>query len=281
MPGSRLGRVTAAVAAGFLACLAAWGPAGAQSGVDLPALLMNTDIAPTRLTVDDPVYETRKTYEGYALRDVLKVAFPDLDAHIAANAELVMRARDGYAPTMPLSRALSKPGLIAFRDLSRPQASPFADVRQGAKMVNPAPYYLVWGDVAADDKGFPWPYQLVELELKGYRDQYGASLPEVEGEDRPRAMKGFHLFREHCMQCHAVNRIGGTVGPELNVPKSVTEYWKAEALPGFIRKASDYRFRSTMPDMTHLGAGKVDDILFYLRVKAREKVCDADRPCTP
>lgn len=277
MSGSRFGAAVAAL----LVALHLAASVRAETKVDLPALLKDTTITPTRLTVDDPVYETRKTYEGYALRDVLRAAFPDLDAHVAANAELVMRARDGYAPTMPLSRALSRPGLIAYRDVSRPEASPFADVRQGAKMVNPAPYYLVWGEVAADEKGFPWPYQLVELQLTGYREQYGASLPEVDGADRERAMRGFHLFREHCMQCHAVNKVGGTVGPELNVPKSVTEYWKAEALPGFIRKASDYRFRSTMPDMTHLDTAAVDDILFYLHVKAREKVCDAARPCAP
>jgi cytochrome c2 len=34
----------------------------------------------------------------------------------------------------------------------------------------------------------------------------------------------YELFKKN-VTCHAINKIGGNMGPELNYPKSVTEYW--------------------------------------------------------
>ena len=68
--------------------------------------------------VDDPVYKRKQRYQGFWLRDLLKdlsyAGHPESDVYVR------FRCKDGYAPIMPLSRALRGEGLIAVRDLGAP-----------------------------------------------------------------------------------------------------------------------------------------------------------------
>jgi mono/diheme cytochrome c family protein len=264
-------------------CLAAMffvQPAAAEK-IDLTKALKGAGLPTVTVSVDDPVYKRKMRFEGYRLADALRKLVPALPRFQASGAELVLRAADGYSPSMSLTLALSRNGIIAFRDLSRPENDPFEKVAQGKKTVSPAPYYLVWPDVDPKDTKFKWPYQLVEIEVKSYADHFGEAVPrDTRGARGKRAERGFALFREHCIQCHSVNLVGGKLGPELNVPKNITEYWLPDILPDFIKNASAYRARSQMPPFENLSQQQVQDILYYLDVKRGEKVCgSAQKPC--
>jgi cytochrome c2 len=62
-------------------------------------------------------------------------------------------------------------------------------------------------------------------------------------------MAGYDLFKNRCQTCHAINKIGGKMGPELNYPKSVTTYWKTEDLKAFIQNPASYRNEVKMPNL--------------------------------
>ena len=229
--------------------------------------------------VDDQSYKRPMTYEGYRLVDVLRKFFPKLGEQRKAGEQLVLRAADGYAPTMSLERALKGKGVIAIRDLSRPKSDPWAALRQGKKMISPAPYYLVWPGVDPKDPAYKWPYQLVEIDIVPAAAVFGAARPGAKATRRKRVRHGFALFAENCISCHSVNLVGGTLGPELNVPRNVTEYWAPSHLRRFIRNASSYRARSKMPPFPDLSRRDVDDLLTYLAAKGKEKICGAGKPC--
>lgn len=268
-------------AARLLALLAALAVApaapAAERTVDLTRFLDAPGDLPTvSVEVDDPVYETTKRYEGFALDEVLRRAFPGLDEARAAGTELVLRAADGYAPSMGLDRALEGGGVIAFRDLDVEAQPGWRAFQQGKATLTPAPYYLVWPGVEPDDARYKWPYQLVEVALVPFAEKYGAAVPEGADDD---ARHGFVLFKENCMSCHSVNLVGGDLAPELNVPRNIAEYWAREHLVGLIRDASAYRARSKMPAFPDLSDADIDAILAYLDAMATRKVCGDDRPC--
>jgi mono/diheme cytochrome c family protein len=205
------------------------------------------------LTVDDPVYGARKTYQGFPLAAVLALTAPvggEVD-------EVVFHTRDGYAPTLALARAREPGGLLAFRDVAR--RGGFAPIRQGKALLDPGPFYVVWA--GAGDQ--PWPYQLTAIELVSFRRTYDRLYPAgAETGSAPR--RGFLAFKTHCLRCHSVNLQGGALGPELNVPLNVTEYRDADTLRRFIRDAGAFRARSKMPPFSGLAETELDDLLAYL-----------------
>ena len=77
-------------------------------------------------------------------------------------------------------------------------------------------------------------------------------------------MKGFVMFKNDCIRCHSINLQGGDVGPELNAPQNVTEYWRPEVLRDFIRDAPGFRFKSKMPSFSHLKSEQLDHLIAYL-----------------
>ena len=84
--------------------------------------------------------------------------------------------------------------------------------------------------------------------------------------------KGFVTFKNHCIRCHSLNLQGGEVGPELNSPKNVTEYWEKSTLRAFIRDASSFRFKDKMPAFPNLKESDLDEILEYLAYMKDHKI---------
>ncbi|MGE0725453.1 MAG: c-type cytochrome, partial [Alphaproteobacteria bacterium] len=214
------------------------------------------------IAIDDPVYKKPKRYSGYRLADLLRRAWPEVDRWAAEGAELVFRSVDGYAPSMDLARALEGDGIVAARDLDRPPNDPWEPFQKGRTTVTPAPYYLVWRGIDGSDPDYKWPYQLVSISVESFEQRYGAAAPPSRASQEAR--RGFGLFVRNCISCHSVNMVGGIVGPELNVPRNVTEYWSAEHLPNFIKAPEDYRARSKMPNFGHLPRVDRSAILSYL-----------------
>jgi mono/diheme cytochrome c family protein len=235
------------------------------------AVLVDGAVAAIAVAVEDPVYKKPKRYAGHRLADLLHKAWPEADRWAAEGAVLVFRCVDGYSPSMDLSRALSADGIVATRDLDRPVSDPWEPFPHGRETVTPAPYYLVWRGVDAADANFKWPYQLVSLSIETFDRRYGDAAPGDEASEETR--RGFQLFVQHCASCHSVNLVGGELGPELNVPRNITEYWSAEHLAAFIKAPDTYRARSKMPGFAHLTDADRAAILAYLTAMRRRKIC--------
>lgn len=112
-----------------------------------------------------------------------------------------------------------------------------------------------------DTHRWPWPYQLAEIEATDWLATHPHTVPRTAARDTP-AWKGFALFRERCVACHAVNGEGGRVGPDLNVPQSVVEYRPVAQLKRFIRDPSTFRY-GNMPSHPDLTDADLDGLVAY------------------
>jgi mono/diheme cytochrome c family protein len=222
------------------------------------------------VAVDDPVYKRKQRYQGFWLRDLLK----DLSyaGHPESGVYVRFRCKDGYAPIMPLSRALRGEGLIAVRDLGAAPGKNWEPLPANGEPSTPAPSYLVWVSPPGDIEEYPWPYQIVAIELASSVDVLGAAV--ADDSRKP----GFDLFVKHCLKCHAINGIGGTFGPELNSPCSVTQYWNPGFLSRFIADASSIRAGTKMPDFHSMSGKDIQAIIEYLQYMGSHKKTGATCP---
>jgi mono/diheme cytochrome c family protein len=221
---------------------------------------------------DDPAYETDKRLEGWPL-DVLLDEFADLPDD-PDRWVLQFVATDGYRANLPLDEWSAGEGVVAFRDLDAPDGERWSTFQHGNSETTPAPFYIVWPD--ADDHDRPWAYLLAKIGLARADKLWGDAVPTHDESLRD----GFAVFRDNCMACHSVNRSGGSVGPELNVPMNVTEYWRDGHLADYIRHPTSYRAAAEMPPMDdQLSDADMEALLTYLRGMADAKVCDSRTEC--
>jgi mono/diheme cytochrome c family protein len=224
----------------------------------------------------DPAYHAAMRYRGWRLKDVLAL-MPELAGLDASKHELRMVALDGYTVTAPLAGLLEGQGVIAFEDAARPGGQPWATFMQGKREITPAPLYLVWDNTPYGPK-FPWPYQLARVAILSTEAAYGRAYPTHALEDAE-VMAGFALYKQRCMSCHSINLSGGVVGPELNVPRNVTEYWTEANIRALVHNPRSFRARSVMPGFPDLTDADLDVILRYLRAMAGAKLCDTAESC--
>jgi mono/diheme cytochrome c family protein len=216
----------------------------------------------------DPVYKSAKEYEAYPLSEILnKIPMPPSSK--PDQLVVVFTAADGYNVSMAYQDAMAEKGFIAFRDNAAPESKKWLEFKFGKQTITPAPFYLVWPKEGLDEWRYPWPFQLVSLSLQPAKTYFGAAAP-TKTDDR--INKGFELFSRYCIRCHSVNLAGGNVGPELNVPRNITEYFQEQALPKFIRNASAYRAGTKMPTFENLiTPDDAQDIVHYLKQMKLEK----------
>ena len=211
------------------------------------------------VTVDNPTDSKVHTYQGISLPVLLKQVF----GKSWKEFELVkFITRDGYQPVIPTESIVAASGVIStgekgyagFRKLQR----------KNGETVDPGPFYLVWENINAkgsrEDPWLSWPWQITGLELTSLTREFPHSAPPDHSGNI--AKEGYLAFRQHCIKCHTINGDGGNVGPELNYPVSVTEYWKEEWLARFIADP-----KSIHPDSKM--------IPFYRDVKNRQTVISA------
>ena len=128
---------------------------------------------------------------------------------------------------------------------------------------SPAPFYMIWqGEGRNDTAAWPWPYQLRTIEIAPFEARFPHTIPVGAGEGSAE-WRGFALFRRECFSCHSINGEGGKVGPDLNVPQSITAYRPAQQIRAFIRNPRTFRY-TTMPSHLHLTEADLDDLLAYL-----------------
>jgi mono/diheme cytochrome c family protein len=172
---------------------------------------------------------------------------------------------------MPLTRALAAKGLIAIRDANAPQGEDWQPVPEREASSTPAPSYLVWLSPPGDPDEYPWPYQMVAIELVSSSDA-------LAGLDPVGSQPGEELFVTHCLKCHKINGVGGTFGPELNSPCSVTEYWNPRLMSRFIANAGRVRAGTRMPSFDSLPQKDIQAIVGYLESMASHKKAGAACP---
>lgn len=205
----------------------------------------------------DPYYQRPKRWKALPLEPVLRLAFPRAELKAL---QFTLRASDGY--TVPISGAklLEGGALLAFADAE----GPWQPI--GARMANPGPWYLIWKG-ETDLASHPRPWALSSISIEPFEAVFPLTVPRSQ---EARVQRGFELFRSHCITCHSINLQGGRVGPELNVPKNVTEYRDQAFLRAWISNPFTFRV-SAMPASPHLGEEELTALLEYLKAMKETK----------
>lgn len=222
-------------------------------------------IAPAEnITVFDPNYHRQKRYRAHRLAALL-VRGLSLRAGELDRTHVLFVASDGYKVSLAGHDIVKLGAYLAVADLA---AGGWQEV-PGHNGVKPGPLYVVWRDPKARDmKLYPWPWQVATVR-RSPKDLYAHTVPIGAPAGSP-ARAGHRIFLRDCIRCHAINREGGRLGPDLNVPKNVLEYRDEKLLRAFIRNPRAYRY-GNMPAQTQLSETDLDNVLAYLRVMGQHK----------
>lgn len=213
----------------------------------------------SNLTATNPMDGKVTRFQGVLLTTLLDQVF----GHQWQRAEAIkFVAEDGYRVLIPVTLTLAHKGLIATGEEGQ---NGFKRIqRDNQESVDPGPYWLVWENIqdsqAKREYWLSWPWQLSRIELTDFAKENPHSAPPETADSK--AKQGFLAFQQHCMKCHAINSDGGNIGPELNYPANVTEYWHEEWLARFINDPKSVRANSKM-------------IPFYKDVENRDKIIDS------
>jgi mono/diheme cytochrome c family protein len=225
--------------------------------------------------VHDPYEDRAITFTAIPLDRVLDRAF---GPGWRRAEEVVLTCLDGYSPSLPARRIADHHAYLA---VSRSDRAAFTlDMKEGKARVRTvplAPYYVVWdslGDAAIRQEGHHgWAFQLSGLELVDFKARFGALAPPAGAGDK--VARGFAAFRIHCLPCHGINGQGGQVGPELNYPANVTEYFARPYLRRWISDPQSLRWNARMPPLGLEGAERertIDQLIAYLQAMVRRKI---------
>jgi len=248
---------------------------------------------------DDSLFDKPRIYEGLNLES-LKSAAEISDQHEV----LKVTCRDGFESEVPLSTLEKGLFLLAVRDVAAaPQTfvpyekmsylqnragelteklrdDSLGDEERDAlsrerdhlqtlsrdleSLGDQGPFYPIFKDeeLPPEDRWLA-PFCVEKISFRKKPTDVTLALPEGLPEDHP-VVRGSELFQQRCSTCHAVNGIGGQVGPELNRPMNITEYWREPALRQMLKDPKKVRENSKMPAF-HLKDPMIDDILAYLR----------------
>jgi mono/diheme cytochrome c family protein len=236
--------------------------------VYLPDIKASLPEAQTVEVKDDPVFFKAKSYKAIPLLTVLDQFLPAYKSLDIKQTQIVFECEDGYNPSMVLEKVLSKKAYLALSDVDAPKGQDWINPKKGDHEMKIAPFYIVYTDVPAKDVTFKWPYNLVRISLSAASKELAVLFPK----DDDTQVKGFELFKVNCLTCHSLNKVGGKMGPELNYPKSVTEYWQVDQIKHFVKAPTSFRNECKMPAITHLTDKELDEIVSYLKYMSKHKV---------
>jgi mono/diheme cytochrome c family protein len=219
--------------------------------------------AAREVEVEDPYYRAPRRYLACPLERVFEIGFGAPPAALA-DREFLLEALDGYTRSAPGAQLAEGGAWLAFEDAGRAARGEGGFDPIDRRQVDPGPFYLVWtGPGRSDAHRWPWPYQLARIAIARFEERFPHTVPAGAADGSP-ARRGFETFRRECAMCHAVNGEGGSVGPELNVPRSIVEYRPEAQLRAFIRDPQQFRY-TQMPANPHLTDADLDALLAYFR----------------
>ena len=201
-----------------------------------------------------------KRYRGIELASLLKAVYGWDGLEDDIHTEAVLEAIDGYQSYGTVETLLSKGGYIAFQDLDTKDG--WEPV--GRERASPAPYFLIWERPDQNTaNGYPWPWQLKRIRLVTFARRFPRVFPHGKAENSPE-YRGYLTFKSLCFRCHAIDRQGGTIGPDLAAPKHILEYRTEAFVRQFIKRPESFRY-SKMPPHEHLSATQMDSLIAYLK----------------
>jgi cytochrome c2 len=212
----------------------------------------------------DPVYHKNKRFNALSLKDILE-KYSSIKRMNAADLKVVFECEDGYKPEMPLEILLSAKAFLAVSDVDAPKGRTWEMLLKNGQETKMEPFYVVYEGVSGDDVSYKWPYNLVKIHLAPLHENDAALRPKDKS-----ALAGYEIFKNRCQTCHAINKIGGKMGPELNYPKSVTEYWKTDDLKAFIQNPASYRNNVKMP-MLGIKPEEATEVVKYLSYMSKTR----------
>jgi mono/diheme cytochrome c family protein len=217
------------------------------------------------INVFDSIAGKEKKYEAFAIQDLLNLVY-----HTQWTSEkysdIAFIALDGYEALSKTATLNEEGGFLAFRDV---------DVNDGWELVgkqkvDPGPFFLMWtGKGQTSINAYPWPWQVIQINLLRFEDQYPSVFPTGAKLDSS-AYRGFSTFRNRCIHCHSMGGMGGKIGPDLDAPQSIAAYRSEYMIKEMIKHSSKYRY-SIMPDHDDLSDADLDDLYDYFQFQMNAK----------
>lgn len=219
------------------------------------------------IVIDDPVYHSTKRYNALHLIDLLE-KYTSLKKIDVKNYQIIFECEDGYKPMMELQKFIMVKSYLAISDIDAPKGKLWSPIVKDGQQMQAAPFYLIYPVVSSKYTDYKWPYNLIKIHLVKNDHNVALLYPKYDSS----AMAGFQLFKSNCISCHAINKIGGTMGPELNYPQNVTEYWQLDKLKEFIENPATFRNGVRMLKIAKLSTKDIDQIVYFLKYMAQHKL---------
>jgi mono/diheme cytochrome c family protein len=244
--------------------------AGGRTAIYTTSGLLALPAATTVAIAADPLYGSSKALRAVPLSTLLSGA--------EADDTIRFFAGDRELAALPARALLAAgPGPVAYVAIE-PTDAPWPPLKPGAA-TGAGPFRVVW---LKANKGVPsvelWPAQITRIEeVEPLGKRFPMMMPAARLAPNHPIRAGFAAFQKHCVACHTLNGGGGsTLGPDLNIPYSPTEYLRPEMLRRLIRDPQSLRRwpGSKMPafDAKTLPDKEMAELLAYLRHMADRKV---------
>jgi mono/diheme cytochrome c family protein len=162
--------------------------------------------------------------------------------HLQPSAVIQFKCADGYSAVISKERLLSDSAKASRAYLAIEPADQKWPSEKGDGGPSPGPFAVMWVHPELSKiTPLEWPNQVVSFEVKGALENlYPKITPGASASAAVR--KGFDVFVKNCFMCHTLNQQGDAqIGPDLNLPMSPTEYFKAGILPKYIRDPQNLR----------------------------------------
>ena len=221
----------------------------------------------------DPAYKGAMHYKALPLSALL-------DGNSILPGQVIQTvATDGFTANLPLDLVLRNPadkGAVPYVAIE-PPAQPWPRIQ--GKNTSAGPFYVVWLKPEADDiRTEQWPYGTVTIKSADSPVKRWPALA-IDGKlpTTSPVRTGQALFVTNCLVCHTLNGAGdSSVGPDLNLPMSPTEYFRPGILHAYIRDPGSIRHWKTMwmtpSSKEMLSDREIDQIIAYLGYMADHKV---------
>lgn len=198
---------------------------------------------------------------------------------IGPDATIEFRCTDGFSAPIQPSRLLdhSQGHSIAYLAIEK-EKEPWPPVHPEKGPETAGPFFVIWKNAHLSQIGVEeWPFQLEKFEIRGSLNAlYPKIFPPQHYREQSPEMRGFRTFQKWCFSCHKINQQGlSDFAPDLNWPKSPTEYFTEEAFKTFVRNPQNLRAwkndRMRGFSREELSDSELDELFSYLKAMAKTR----------